>query len=132
MPGEIVKQSRNKNLLRGNPAWGRRSEGTGKSGNLRGAPRRDVSLTSLLKQEIEKIPPGEKHNRNWRQLLVLAWLTGAMKNPVLFKELLDRLEGKVVQPVGGAAGGEPVKVEIIVSSEIARVLTEEITRGEGT
>jgi len=55
-----------------------------------------------------------------------------MKNPVLFKELLDRLEGKVVQPVGGAAGGEPVKVEITVSSEIARTLTEEITRGEGT
>ena len=104
----------------------------GRTLNPHGRPPKDVSLTSLLKQEIEKIPPGEKHNRNWRQLLVLAWLTGAMKNPVLFKELLDRLEGKVVQPVGGAAGGEPVKVEITVSSEIARTLTEEIARGEGT
>ena len=129
---KIAKQSVNNNLKRGNPAWGNKREGTGKSGNPNGRIRKDCSLTSLLKEEIEKIPPGEKYNRNWRQLLVLAWLTGAMKNPVLFKELLDRLEGKVVQPVGGAAGGEPVKVEITVSSEIARTLTEEIARGEGT
>lgn len=82
----------------------------GKSGNPNGRPPKDVSLTSLLKEEIDKVCPSDKQGRTWRQLLVLAWLTGAMKNPVLLKELLDRLEGKVAQPITGAGGG-PIEVE---------------------
>ena len=78
----------------------------GNKANPKGRPPKDVSLTSLLKVEIEKVPPGEKQGRTWRQLLVLAWLSGAMKNAVLMKELLDRLEGKVTQPIGGEGGGE--------------------------
>ena len=81
----------------------------GGNANPKGRPSKDVSLTSLLKIEIEKVPPGEKQNRTWRQLLVLAWLTGAMKNPALLKELLERLEGKVTQPIGGEGGG-PVRI----------------------
>ncbi len=85
----------------GNPNWGK-----GVSGNPRGRPRKDLCITSLLKEELDKIPLGEKHNRTWRQLLVLAWLTGAMKNAVLLKELLDRVDGKVAQPleVSGKGG----------------------------
>lgn len=60
---------------------------------------KDVSLTTLLKEELEKIPEGEKHGRNWRQLLVLAWVTGALKNPVMLKEILDRIDGRPTQPV---------------------------------
>ena len=83
----------------------------GGNANPKGRPPKDVSLTSLLKAELEKIPAGEKQGRTWRQLLVLAWLTGAMKNPALLKELLERIEGKVTQPISG--GGEPVLVEVV-------------------
>lgn len=84
--------------------------------NLGGRPRKDCSLTSILKEEINKIPPGEKQGRSWRQLLVLAWLTGAMKNPVLLKELLDRLEGKVTQPIAGEGGG-PVTIKVVYDND---------------
>ena len=103
----------------------------GQSGNPKGRPPKDVSLTSLLKIEIEKIPPGETKKRTWRQLLVLAWLTGAMKNPVLLKEILDRLEGKVTQPIGGEGGG-PIRAQIIVQSDHAKQLAEQVLNGKGT
>ncbi len=131
--GEIVNQSANKNLRRGNPAWGKKAEGNGKSGNPKGHPGKNYSITLLVKAEIDKIPANEKQGRTWRQLLALAWLTGAMRNPVLFKELLDRLEGKVVQPIGGE-NGQPIKAEvnITVSSENSKTLTQEILKGKGT
>jgi hypothetical protein len=106
--------------------------------NPNGRPRKDVSLTSLLKAEMEKIPEvydknGKKNTRTWRELLVEAWLRGALKNPVLLKELLDRLEGKVAQPVTGEGGG-PIKSEITinVNSEKAKALTEQVLEGKGT
>jgi len=86
------KQPNNKNLNRGR--WK-----TGESGNPRGRKAKDVTLTSLLKEELDKIPQGEKQGRTWRQLLVLAWLTGALKQPALLFELLNRLEGRPVQPI---------------------------------
>ena len=61
----------------------------GSVANPKGRPPKDCSLTSLLKEEIDKVPPDEKQGRTWRQLLVGAWLSGAMKNPVLLKELLE-------------------------------------------
>jgi len=106
--------------------------------NPNGRPRKDVSLTSLLKIEIEKIPEvidknGKQNTRSWRELLVEAWLRGALKNPILLRELLDRLEGKVSQPVTGEGGG-PIKSEVTinVNSEKAKTLTEQVLAGKGT
>lgn len=42
MMNKIVKQSNNKNLLRGNPAWGSREKGTGKSSNPNGRARKEM------------------------------------------------------------------------------------------
>lgn len=80
---------------RGNPNWVKGQ----RSANPNGRPRKDVSLTSLLKTELDKVPEGETKGRTWRQLLVLAWLTGSLKNPTLLFELLNRLEGRPVQPI---------------------------------
>ncbi len=123
---KIARQSANNNLHRGNPAWGSKESGTGKSGNPNGPPKKETCLTSLLKEQINTIPPGEKQGRTWRQLLVLAWLTGSMKNPVLLKELLDRVDGKVLQPIGGG-DGQAIPVRIIYE----RFGTSEASRKEG-
>ena len=80
--------------------------------NEKGRPKKDVSLTSLLKVEIEKIPPEEKQGKTWRQILVLAWLRGAMTNSTLLSLLLERLEGKVVQPVAGE-DGKPIVIKVV-------------------
>ena len=85
--------SRPKGKPRGRP-WQK-----GVSGNPNGRKTKDFTLTSLLKEELDKIPQGEKQGRTWRQLLVLAWLTGALKQPALLFELLNRLEGRPVQPI---------------------------------
>lgn len=108
----------------------------GNHANPNGRPRKDCSITSLLKEELDKICPADKQKRTWRQLIVQAWLQGCIKSgrgqSMLLGQLLDRVDGKVVQPIGGAEDGRPIKVEITVSSENAKKLTEEIIRGEGT
>lgn len=72
----------------------------GQSGNPKGRPPKDLSLTSLIKEYLEQVPDiigndGEKNTKTWLELIALAWLTGAADgNQALLKELLDRLDGK--------------------------------------
>lgn len=72
----------------------------GQSGNPKGRPPKDVSLTSLIKEYLETVPDivrkdGTRNTKTWRELIALAWLTGAADgNQALLKELLDRLDGK--------------------------------------
>ena len=84
----------------------------GHSGNPNGKPKNDVSLTTLLKAQLIRPCPGDKQGRTWREVLVLAWLTGAMKNPMLLKELVERVDGRVMQPVGGENGG-PLTIKVV-------------------
>lgn len=76
----------------------------GKSGNHNGS-----SLTTLVKQLLKDVPDiqiaGKRNTKRWRQLIAQAWLVGAYQgNPTYFKELLERIEGKVAQPITGAEG----------------------------
>lgn len=64
----------------------------------------DISLTSALKRYL-KLHPAEV------DALAACWFRAARTNPSFAKEILDRLEGKVAQPVTGAGGGP---VEILV------------------
>lgn len=108
MPEKPAKQPGYKNLNRGR--WKK-----GESGNPKGRQRKDVSLTSLLKVEMEKLVPGDKEGRTWREFLVFAWMRGAATKPVLLQELLNRLEGKAVQPLEhtGKDGGPIETVNLI-------------------
>ncbi len=105
----------------------------GQSGNPNGRTRKDLTLTTLLKEELQKICPGDKQGRTWRQVLVLAWLTGSLKNPMLLAHLLDRVEGKVAQPISGEYGG-PVQVHatIQVVSDAAKAQLADVLAGKGT
>lgn len=81
--------------------------------NPNGRPRKDCSLTSLIKKYLDEVPElqigGKANTKTWRELLVQAWLVGAYKgNATLFKELLERIEGKVTQPIGGDEG-KPIR-----------------------
>ena len=83
----------------------------GRSGNPKGRPKKDVSLTTLLKKYLQAVPDvliDQKQNtKTWRELLVQAWLVGAYKgNATLFIQLLERLEGKVALPVTGKDGAD--------------------------
>lgn len=87
-------EDKKKKLPRGKP-WQ-----PGQSGNPRGRPPKDVCLTSLLKEALDQVPEGSKDGKTWAEKIVFAWLLfSAMGNPTLMKELLDRVEGKVVDRV---------------------------------
>jgi len=83
----------------------------GQSGNPKGRPRKDYSITSLAKELLDQ-PADERflspsdYGKTWRQAIAKALLVGALKlNSGIMKELLDRLEGKPVQLIGGETGG---------------------------
>lgn len=83
----------------------------GKSGNPKGRPKKDVSLTTLLKKHLSEVPnvlvDKQQNTKTWRELLVQAWLVGAYKgNATLFVQLLERLEGKVALPITGKDGSD--------------------------
>ncbi len=109
----------------------------GQSGNPNGRPKgslgKERGLTPLLLQQMETIPDGEKRGRTWRELLVLAWLTGAMKNPFLLSMLLERVEGKVPQGLTGEDGG-PIQIKAIISvvSDQAKAMLADVLNGKGT
>ena len=79
----------------------------GKSGNPNG-----YSLTSIVKQLLKDVPEiqigGKRNTKTWRQLIAQAWLVGSYQgNATYFKELLERIEGKVALPITGGQG-EPL------------------------
>jgi len=83
----------------------------GQSGNPKGRPRKDYSITSLAKEMLDQ-PADERflspsdYGKTWRQAIAKALLVGALNlNTGIMKELLDRLEGRPVQLIGGEKGG---------------------------
>jgi len=63
---------------RGNRPVGKRFV-PGQSGNPKGRPPKHECLTSLLKEELEKVSSADKDGRTWKELIVLATLKLAMK-----------------------------------------------------
>ena len=77
----------------------------GVSGNPGGRPKKEFSLSAIAKAAIEADPKiAERIVKRWLDQ-VLAGKTEARR------DLLDRLEGKVTQPVSGVVDG---KIEIVV------------------
>jgi hypothetical protein len=79
----------------------------GQSGNPRGRPKNENSLTALLRKEIHKICPEDRQNRTYGELIVQATIRLAMKgNATALTLVWGRLDGKVppavIEPVGPA------------------------------
>ena len=86
----------------------------GVSGNPQGRPKKQDSLTNLLKEEIGKICPADREKRTWKQLIVRATLQLAMKgNATALKEVWERLDGKTLQTERLELGGTHRKQVLI-------------------
>ena len=91
-----------KKMPRGKP-WPK-----GQSGNPKGRPKNEHSITAMLRKQLDKIADITLEDRTkntektWAVLSVAAVLRGAASGDGrLTKELLDRLEGKVADKVQG-------------------------------
>jgi len=100
----------------------------GQSGNP-GGMQKGKSLTAVLRELLDQIPEGD--NKKLKEAVVKALLRKALTGDTRALDIIfDRTEGKVTLPIGGDTE-KPIYV-INVSSETAKRLTEQITRGERT
>ena len=79
----------------------------GNRANPNGRPPKDLSLTSLAKRKIDTLVRGDPQGRTWREKLVDEWFERAARgNDRLFRELIERIDGRTTQPIehSGAVG----------------------------
>jgi len=93
----------------------------GVSGNPRGRPKKQETLTSLLNKEIKKICSADRQKRTYEELMVLATLQLAMKgNAAALKEVWERLDGKVLQTgkvqLGGPEGKQ-ITIKVVYDED---------------
>ena len=98
----------------------------GQSGNPDGRPPKRECLTSLLKEEIEKVNPEDTEGRTWKELLVLATMQLALQgNRGALKEIWERMDGKVQQAVA-FEDHQAEKVDVEAAAERFRLEIERI------
>jgi hypothetical protein len=71
----------------------------GEISNPRGRPPNELSLTNLTRETLDQVCPYDTKGRTWKEYLVDRWLALSAENPSYFRELVERLEGKVTQPI---------------------------------
>ena len=74
------------------------------NGNLHGRPKRELSITNIQREMLNEVCPFDPKGRTWLIALAEAGMRLALVKPDAMRELRDRLEGKVMQPIGGADG----------------------------
>jgi len=68
------------------------------TGNANGRPKGSLSLTTLLRQELEKVSAEDKQGRTYATLLIKKLLVSKALNEgdtSAIREILDRIDGKV-------------------------------------
>ena len=73
----------------------------GQSGNPKGHPGNKLSITAKQREMLPLPCPYSKKEETWLEWLADKGMALAGENPTYYHELMDRLEGKVVQPIGG-------------------------------
>jgi len=102
----------------------------GQSGNPKGRAPKELTLTSLAREKLAESCPYAP-DKTWAEYLVERWLGHAVENAVYFRELIERLEGKVLQPIGGE-GGKDLIFNIVVSNEQTKDMVSKVLEGERT
>jgi len=102
----------------------------GEVSNPRGRPPKELCITSIMREQLGE-PCPYAPGKTWAEWVARRALELAGENPTYYRELLDRIEGKVVQPVGGQED-QPIVYKIIVANEHTKELTERVIRGERT
>ena len=113
---DSIKNADKKRMPRGKPFK------KGEVHNPHGRPRKELSITDALRTLMDEVPTikiGSTVNtdKTWAQLVALGMLLKATKGDAsMAREIIDRLEGKVAQPVTGA-DGERLTFNLVVQSD---------------
>ena len=92
----------------------------GQSGNPKGRPTKDLCITSLIKDELTEIANTKEGKKmTWAQLFAKALVRKACQgHSVAIREVMDRVDGKVPQPVQHTGDPEnPVTITITKTYE---------------
>jgi len=105
----------------------------GEHGNAHGRPRKEQSITEAVRVLLREGTLQDLEQKSGKsdpivRALAIRWLRRALKRYPELSMLLDRLEGKVTQPIGG--GDKPIEWNIKVSSpeikeELLKYLNQE-------
>ena len=87
----------------------------GQSGNPLGRPKKQDTITSLVKDILDKTD--DKTNKTYAQLVAEAMVKGALKDPQILKELLNRCEGKVTESIDMQTQGISILYELVRGRE---------------
>ncbi len=83
----------------------------GQSGNPLGRPKKQDTITSLVKDILDKTD--DKTKKTYAQLVAEAMVKGALKDPQILKELLNRCEGKVTEQIDMQTTGVSILYELV-------------------
>jgi len=93
-----------------------------------GRPRNELSITNK-QREMLPLPCPYAPGKSWLEWLADRGMALAGENPTYYRELMDRLEGKVTQPISGPDGG-PIRYQITVEDNETKQLTEQLISGQ--
>jgi hypothetical protein len=99
--------------------------------NPHGRPKNRLCLTAIAREKLGEKRPDDPKGRTQGEYLVDQWIEKAAENPVYFRELLERMEGKVTQPISGEGGGAVI-FKILVANEHDKESVERVMKGERT
>ncbi len=83
----------------------------GQSGNPLGRPKKQDTITSLVKDILDQVDG--KTKKTYAQLVAEAMVRGALKDPQILKELLNRCEGKVREEIDMQTTGVSILYELV-------------------
>jgi hypothetical protein len=78
---------------------GRFLPGNSGNPNAKGRPSNELSITVKQREMLPLLCPYSKKNETWLEWLADRGMALAGENATYYKELMERLEGKITQPI---------------------------------
>ena len=103
----------------------------GEVANPLGRPPKELCITDILREQLGT-PCPYAPDKTWAEWLARKALELASKNPVYFRELLDRVEGRVAQPIQQDITSRVLNITVVVESEKTKDMVNRVLTGERT